>query len=161
MGPWSKPQATLPEEVDYVELCICKQKNNDNYQKITYSRCHKNPLLCPVYAAFRIYCRGLRLEAPTTHPAAIYWDKQSKVYKLITSTQTNSFLRQTASSTFGIPPKCKTLDKWSCHSIRVTATNLLRDTLTRISKIDSAGGAMPSSCTYLTRFTQQRTTLAP
>ena len=122
---WRKPLHQLPPDIAFVELCIRKQKNNDNFQKITYSRCTRNPFLCPVYVAFRIHCRGLRLGAPTTHPAAIYWDKPGGSHKLITSRQVNSFLRQTASSTFGIPATCKSLEKWSCHSIRVTAANLL------------------------------------
>jgi hypothetical protein len=122
---WCKPLPTLPSNISFVELCIRKQKNNDNFQKITYSRCVKNPFLCPVYVSFRIHCRGLRLGAPPTYPAAIYWDKPTTTYKLITSRQANDFLRQTASSTFDIRPDCKSLAKWSCHSIRVTAANLL------------------------------------
>jgi len=122
---WRQPLSQLPTNVDFVELCIRKQKNNDNFQRLPYSRCLKNPFLCPVYVAFRIYCRGLRLGAPPTYPAAIYWDKPGDSYRLITSRQANSFLRQTASSTFGIPPSCKSLEKWSCHSIRVTAAILL------------------------------------
>ena len=122
---WNEPASQLPTNIAFVELCIRKQKNNDNFQKITYSCCHKNPLLCPVYAAFRIHCRGLRLGAPPTYPAAIYWDRSSGSHKLITSRQVNTFLRQTASSTFGIPANSKLLEKWSCHSIRVTAANLL------------------------------------
>jgi hypothetical protein len=60
---WSKPLSQLPANIAFVALCICKQKNNDNFQKIIYSRCNKNPFLWPVYVAFRIYCRGLRLGA--------------------------------------------------------------------------------------------------
>jgi hypothetical protein len=83
---WSKPLSQLPANIAFVALCICKQKNNDNFQKIIYSRCNKNPFLWPVYVAFRIYCRGLRLGAPPTYPAAVCWDKQpSSSYKLIIS----------------------------------------------------------------------------
>lgn len=102
---WQKPLPALPADIAFVELCIRKQKNNDNFQKITYSRCGKHPFLCPVYVAFRIH--------------------STASYRLVTSRQANDFLRRTASSAFGIPPACKSLDKWSCHSIRVTAANLL------------------------------------
>ena len=122
---WSRPNSTLPDNISFVEVCFRKQKNNDNYQKIIYSCCDRNPLMCPVFVAYRIHCRGLRLGAPPTYPAAIYWDNKAQSHKLITSRQANQFLRQTASKTFGIPAKSKSLDKWSCHSIRVTACNLL------------------------------------
>lgn len=122
---WRRPLSELPENISYVEVCFRKQKNNDNYQKIPYSRTSKNPLLCPVRAAFRIACRGLRLGAPRTHPAAIYWDSRKDTFRLITCTQTNAFLRKVASKTFNIRPDCKSLQKWSTHSIRVTAANLL------------------------------------
>ena len=60
---WRRPHSELPANISYVEVCFRKQKNNDNYQKIPYSRTSKNPLLCPVRAAFRIACCGLRLGA--------------------------------------------------------------------------------------------------
>ena len=122
---WKNPQATLPRNIAFMELCFRKQKNNDNHQKIIYSRSTKCEHLCPVYLAFRIHCRGRRLGAPLTYPAAIYWDQKSCSHKLLTSRQANQFLRQVASKTFDIPAGHKSLEKWSCHSIRVTACNLL------------------------------------
>ncbi len=123
--PWDIPLHDLPPNIAFVELCIRKQKNNDNYQKLIYGRCKKTPLLCPVRAAFRIYCRGRRLGAPTTYPAAIYWDSSNDCHSLITSRQVNTFLRQSAASTFGLNPDGAEVKKWSTHSIRVTAANLL------------------------------------
>ena len=122
---WERPLSDLPDTISFVEICIRKQKNNDNYQKLTYSCAQKNPLLCPVRAAFRIYCRGLRLGAPTTYPAAIYWDTTRHCHRLITCTQTNKFMRRVASKVFNIPSESRSLLKWSTHSIRVTAANLL------------------------------------
>ena len=160
---WCKPLPTLPSDISFVELCIRKQKNNDNFQKITYSRCVKNPFLCPVYVSFRIHCRGLRLGAPPTYPAAIYWDKPTTTYKLITSRQANDFLRQTASSTFDIRPDCKSLAKWSCHSIRVTAANCSTEPSSRTltSRTASAGAATPSLCTSVIHSILPRTTPVP
>jgi DNA-dependent RNA polymerase auxiliary subunit epsilon len=115
----------LPEAIAYVELLIRKQKNNDNYQTLKYSRCSKNSDLCPVHAAFRIVCRATHLNLPAEHPVAIYRDSKTKERRQITGEECNMFLRQVASTVFKIPPNSPALKKWSTHSVRVTAANLL------------------------------------
>ena len=44
---------------------------------------------------------------------------------MITAPQVAAFLRQVAHKVFNIPTDHQDLLAWSCHSIRVTATNLL------------------------------------
>lgn len=120
----SKHHPTLPPEVAYVELRIRKQKNNDNYQTLKYTRSHKNTTICPVKAAFNIYCRSLRFHLPDTHPAAVYKNSSGNI-RLITQSDVNTFLRQVASTVFKLDKQSPELQKWSTHSIRVTAANLL------------------------------------
>lgn len=122
---WSNPQAAMPSAFAYLKLRVRKQKNNDNYQVLTYARIYKNPLLCPVRAAFRIACRGRRLKLPGTHPAAVHYSKSHKSFRLITGNDTNIFLRQVAQSVYKLPAGSNELRLWSTHSLRVTACNLL------------------------------------
>jgi hypothetical protein len=114
----------LPPAIEYVELRIRKQKNNDNYQTLTYARTQRNTIMCPVRAAFNIYCRSRRLNLPDTHPAAVYKTTTGKI-NLITQDNTNAFLRQIAAKVFKLDANSPELQKWSTHSIRVTAANLL------------------------------------
>ena len=129
-APVTLPEAALltrdlPEAIAYVELLIRKQKNNDNYQTLKYNRCTKNSALCPVLAAFRIVCRATHLNLPDEHPVAIYRDSTTKERRQITGRECNMFLRQVASTVFKIPLNSPALKKWSTHSVRVTAANLL------------------------------------
>ncbi len=51
-------------DIDLIEHVVIQwrhQKNNDNGQKITYSRASNDPRFCPVLAAIRICLRALRL----------------------------------------------------------------------------------------------------
>ena len=95
---WSNPTATMPSNFAYLVLRVRKQKNNDNYQKLTYARIYKSPLLCPVRAAFRIVCRGRRLRLPKTHPAAVHFSTTHKTFPLITANDTNVYLHRGAQS---------------------------------------------------------------
>lgn len=115
---------SLPTNFEYLKLRIRKQKNNDNYQILTYHRV-RNSYLCPVRAAFMIYCRARHLDLPTEHPVAIYRDANSASRFQITGKDTNTFLRKIASYLYDIPETSEDLKKWSTHSVRVTAANLL------------------------------------
>lgn len=114
----------LPPAIKYVELCIRKQKNNDNYQTLKYAQTKHNVTMCPVKAAFNIYCRSIRLNLPNTYPAAVYKTATEKI-NLITQDDTNIFLRRIAATVFKLNTQSPDLQKWSTHSIRVTAANLL------------------------------------
>eukprot|EP00956_Cyclotella_meneghiniana_P012883 scaffold18357_cov62-Cyclotella_meneghiniana.AAC.1 len=122
---WSDPQTSMPSTFAYLVLRVRKQKNNDNYQKLTYARIYKNPLLCPVRAAFRIVCRGRRLRLPKTHPAAVHFSSTHKSFRLITANDTNVYLRRVAQAVYKLPAGSNALRLWSTHSLRVTACNLL------------------------------------
>lgn len=122
---WGRHFTSLPPNVHYLTICIRKQKNNDNGATLTYARHTKNTAMCPVLAALNIYCRGRRLRLPTTHPAAVFHSPKYESPRLITSRDTNNFLRHAAQTVFKLKKGSHELDKWSTHSIRVTACNLL------------------------------------
>ena len=106
-------------------LRIRHQKNNDNYQTLTYYRDITHTVLCPTQCCLNITRRARRLHLPAFHPVAIYYDFATKQRKQITSKQVVTFLRMVASKVFCLSASHPDLQKWSCHSIRVTAANLL------------------------------------
>jgi hypothetical protein len=55
----------------------------------------------------------------------VYQDTVAGARQLITASQVATFLRHVARKVFNIPVGHKDLLAWSCHSIRVTAANLL------------------------------------
>lgn len=122
---WGKHFSSVPSSIHYTELEIRKQKNNDNGAKLTYAKHTKNIAICPVLAALNIYCRGRRLGHPSTYPAAVYFSQHHRTSRLITARDTNTFLRHAARVVYKFKKTDKRLDKWSTHSIRVTACNLL------------------------------------
>ena len=62
---------------------------------------------------------------PADSPAMVYHDPNTGKHRLITASQVAIFLRHVEHKVFDIPAGHKDLLAWSCHSIRVTATNLL------------------------------------
>jgi hypothetical protein len=144
---WSRPLCDLPTSIAYVEVCFRKQKNNGNYQKLTYSRMLRSPLLCPVRAAFRIVCRGLQLGAPRTHPAAIYWDCETKrgFASSVARKLTPSFVRLLAKSSTFAPtasPSSNVAPILSASQRRTFST--APDARIHTSRTDYVGGATPS-----------------
>jgi len=114
--------------VDYVNIRWRFQKNGDNGQVIPYKRDYDRPDVCPVMAAFRIIRRAQDLNLPSSLPVAIYASgssPDSTPYKHIQASQVVKFLRTSAQSAFQLNPKDKSLMRWTCHSIRITAANLL------------------------------------
>ena len=110
--------------VHYVKITWRYQKNGDHGQEITYARDYANPAFCPVLAAVRIIRRANSLRVPANHPVAVYQHRNKKCY-FITDGDVADILRLAASAAHNIPAGDKTLNKWSSHSIRVTACNLL------------------------------------
>ena len=51
-------------KVGYSTILHRRQKNNNNFQTITYGKCTLNPTLCPVAAMLRIAQRAIRLHLP-------------------------------------------------------------------------------------------------
>jgi len=113
----------LLESVEYVEIQWRHQKNKDHGQKIPFARDRINNDYCPVLAAIRIAMRVLRLNAPKEEPLAIF-KHYTKGKLFITDNMVQKLLRKVAQKVMNIKDKSE-LQKWSTHSIRVTAANLL------------------------------------
>jgi hypothetical protein len=117
---------TTPDDIiTFTTLCFCKQKNNDNGQTLTYRRLTDSHWLCPTQASLNIVRQARRLGLPHNSPAAAYRDRNTGKHRLIMALQVAIFLRHVAHKVFNIPMGHKDLLAWSCHSIRVTAANLL------------------------------------
>ncbi len=82
----------------------------------------------PTQACTNIIRRARCLCTLHNHPIAIYRDASSATRRQITSQEVATFLRHIAHKTFNMPPHHPDLKAWSCHSIRVTAANLLHYT---------------------------------
>jgi hypothetical protein len=115
-------------DIAYFTLRFRKQKNNRNYELIPYNKDEVNPTFCAVGAAFRIRQRAIRLGVPPEEPIGVYFSttgKYSQQRCFITAVQTASFLQSVAKTVFKLKVDDKSLRRWSSHSIRVTAANLL------------------------------------
>jgi hypothetical protein len=100
------------------------QKNKQNGQKITFSRCPNDPARCPYVAMLRIINRAKRLNIPASSPLS--WYKTSTSCCLITDNDINSLLRTAASIAYGINEP-EILKTWTAHSIRVGACVALHE----------------------------------
>lgn len=76
----------------------------------------------------RIIQRAIRLANPSDEPLAVFRSKDGQ-YKgqrcFITNALVERFLRRVAQRVYQLSDKDPSLKRWSCHSIRVTACNLL------------------------------------
>jgi hypothetical protein len=81
--------------------------------------------MCPIQASLNISQCARRLDTPHDHPAAVYRDHHTDLRRLITASQVAAFLRQVAHKVFDIPTNHQDLLAWFCHSIHITAANLL------------------------------------
>ena len=81
--------------------------------------------MCPTQACLNIAQRALCLNTPTDHPAAIYLDPATGKRLQIKASQVAVFLQHVSQKVFNIPTGHKDLLACTCHSIRVTAANLL------------------------------------
>jgi hypothetical protein len=117
--------ATPDDDISFTTLCFRKQKNNDNGQTLTYRRRSDSHWLCPTQASLNIIRRARRLGSPSNSPAAVYLNPNTGKRSLITASQVAIFLRHVAHKVFDIPTGHTDLLAWSCHSICVTAANLL------------------------------------
>ena len=118
-------QATA-DIADAVEITWRFQKNNNNGERIPFTRDDEHPDFCPVRAALRIYRRAIRLGIPPTSPLAVHQrDKSPTGFSYITDKQVATYLRQHARVVFNLKDNDPLLSRWSSHSIRVTAANTL------------------------------------
>ncbi|KAK1746221.1 hypothetical protein QTG54_002828 [Skeletonema marinoi] len=110
------------DSVDMVELTWRFQKNSNNGERIPFKRDYSSPDLCPVLVAVRIRRRAACLGIHSASTLAVYSDPKSVTgYSYITANQTAAFLRTTAQKVFMLDSNDDRLQRWSCHSLRVTA----------------------------------------
>ena len=116
------------DEVDHFYLRYRKQKNDRNYEVIPYKKDDDNPAFCPVRAILRILKRAIRLKVPQGEPIAVFGCSKGR-YKgercFITNSHVEQSLRATARAVYKFKKDDPRLKRWSSHSIRVTACNLL------------------------------------
>ena len=118
--------STKPTDVQHAEMRIRYQKNQDNYQVLTYSASPSSPDTCPIRAILRILQRSMRLGLPPLHPVAIRANSlDPRGYSYVTGTEYSQWLKSVAAATYRLTPKDPSLARWGTHSLRVTATNLL------------------------------------
>ena len=113
------------DDIGYGKILHRRQKNNDNYQSISYGKCTSSPALCPVRAMLRLAQRGCRLALPPLRPLAVYLDPSSATRRQVTGKDVSTFLRSVAQDVYHLPSHSPQLKLWSPHSLRVTAANLL------------------------------------
>ena len=101
------------------------QKNNDNGQKLTFTKNNTLPHRCPVRAALRIRARCQRYSIPDDHPIAIFRDKNGMV-KLIDNKHVENILKTLAQKTYNITDESE-LKRFTTHSIRVGACVVLHE----------------------------------
>ena len=114
--------------IAYVIIRFRKQKNNRNYEAIPYYRDNANPTFCPVASAIRIHLRAVRLKVKPEEPLGVFHcttGKYAGTCGYITKQQVATFLQTIAQIVFKLKPSDKILNRWTSHSIRVTACNLL------------------------------------
>ena len=116
------------DDIAYVEIRFRKQKNNKNYEVIPYYKDELNPAFCPVHAVLRICQRAIRLKVPEEEPVGVFYSTTGK-YKnercFLTADKVATLLQQVAATVFNLKKDDKSLKRWTSHSIRVTACNLL------------------------------------
>lgn len=126
--PLSDLANTTLLDIAYFTLRFRKQKNNRNYEMIPYYADSSSPAFCPVAAAFRIRQRASRLLTPDDEPIGVYLSTKGKYSSqrcYITAKQVASFLQAVATVVFKLGKSDASLSRWTSHSIRVTACNLL------------------------------------
>jgi hypothetical protein len=115
----------LNDDITFTTLCFRKQKNNGNGQTLTYRRRSNWHWMCPMQASLNIVRHAWHLGAPANSPATVYHDPTTGKRRLIMALQVTVFLHHVAHKVFDIPAGHKDLLAWSCHSIHITAANLL------------------------------------
>jgi hypothetical protein len=119
---------TSDDNITFTTLCFRKQKNNGNGQTLSYQCRSDWHWMCPMQASLNMVRHARRLSSPANSPAAVYRDPTTGKRCLIMALQVAIFLCHVAHKVFDILTGHQHLLAWSCHSIRVTATNLLHRT---------------------------------
>ena len=104
-------------------VCWRYQKNKNNGEKISYYRDDSSPDWCAVRALWNISQRAFRFGIPSNEPIAKYREKNGSI-SFITDYHVKALLQKSAREALNIKDE-KVLNKWTSHSIRVTAANEL------------------------------------
>jgi hypothetical protein len=115
------------EMVDSVTVTWTTQKNQIRGESKSYHKNQKCPGLCPVYRFLRIILRFIKLMGHTTDiPVSIYRDNTGAMHNIV-RTDVDSVLQSTVQRLFKLDPVTdkETYTKWTSHSIRVGACNIL------------------------------------
>ena len=132
-------QHELPplDEIEGVKLEWRDQKNGDNGQKIPYTKNKKCPRICGVAAAYRIRRRADRLKSPHHYPLGVHRTGTTSSNAFITGEDIGDLLQTVAAKVYNLNASKRKdreiLKRYSAHSIRVTAANILH----RMGKSDS------------------------
>jgi hypothetical protein len=117
---------TPTSAVQFAELRIRYQKNQDGYQVLTYSASSTSPATCPVRAILRILQCGILHRLPPFHPIAIVaCPSDPRGFAYVTGGEYTTWLQSIAISVYHLTKKDATISKWGTHSLRVTTANLL------------------------------------
>ena len=119
------PLSVHPSCIKYIHIRWRWQKNGQHGEVIPFACDYTRPAYCPVMAALRIYSRSIRLRTPSTVPLGVFSPSGTSRFRFITDTQVASLLRSAATAVHNVSKTDPDLKLWSCHSIRVTAANLL------------------------------------
>ena len=113
--------------VAYIAVRFCKQKNDVNNEIVLFYRDTTNPLFYPVRAVLRICARAQQLGAAVDVPLDFYTSakRTTRTRLFITNSDVEQFFRGFSCQAFGLKDTDPILSRWSAHSIRVTACNLL------------------------------------
>ena len=128
-----KQQVTIEEalhlgvdQLHRVRICWRFQKNRENGETKTHLRNDKAKTLCMVRRMFSILERYIRLigyNQPEV-PIAIYCNSATSTIHTIVAADISTKMRELAKSVYNIHNK-KDLDRWSSHSLRVGACQIL------------------------------------
>jgi len=113
-----------PDQVEHLKLKFRHQKNGDHGEENIYSKDTSQPNYCPANVGWSILDRAHRLGVPDHEPIAVFKDKKGQ-RRFITDSIVKHLLRKAAQAVFNMKPSDPDLLRWTSHSIRVTAANIL------------------------------------
>ena len=109
----------LQNKASIAYLCWRYQKNNQNGERVIYSKNIDNFSDCFIAAAIRICQRALRLQIPTDHPVAVFGNEDQNI-QFFTDSLIETTLRKHASKVYKLTEKID-INRYGCHSMRVGA----------------------------------------
>ena len=112
------------DQVEHLKIKFRHQKNGDHGEENIYSKDVTQPTYCPANLGWTILDRAERLGVPAHEPIAVFKDNSGR-RRFITDSIVKALLRKAAQAVFNMKPSDPELLRWTSHSIRVTAANIL------------------------------------